>query len=823
MQPWRQTNGRLTRRPAAWLVGAGEVPPPPRGRVGWGFGIRRFNPPPATSLRGRGVLLGAILAGCLAGVAPTAWGQTEQPPDGMTVRRVEITGLQAVSEAYIRRVLKTREEQPFSRALLEEDVRELLRTRKFLSAFATTGVEEGQAVVTFTVQEKPALTSVELEGNKRFTDAELFELTPTAGAVLDLYEINRAKEDILNKYKQKGYYYATVELDELALQTESRAVYKITEGPRVKVRQVLFDGNRSLSARRLKTRVETKTYIWIFRTGALDEEQAERDALAVQKMYRDEGYLDARVGYRLDFDEIKRSDLNLVFVVEEGPRFKIQEITFQGNDVFNESRLRAALKLAPGKFVRDEALQLDMKTVQDLYGEIGYVAARVDTRYDYLEEPGLVFLRYAIEECPQSRVGRITIRGNKQNKDEVIRRELRYYPVEFYNTVEARKAEQRLRETGLFKGESIKITPLEDIDGARESLVTVEETETIQFIVGFGVSTDNGITGTFSIENRNFDLFDWPRTWGEFFRGRAFKGDGQRFAIVAEPGTEVNRFRISFTEPYLFDLPIRYDTSVYLFQRGRDGYYEQRLGWSNSFSRRFTGGLLDGWALEGSVRIEQVDVKDVDPLAARDIREAKGNHFLPTVRGAIVRDTTDSRIFPTEGYRLSFAWEQALGEYSFAKPTFSAAWYKTLRTDILDRKSVLAARADVGYIVGEAPVFERYYAGGFGSLRGFSYRGISPRHGLKHNATGGDFIFLTGGEYSVPLYGKVFRGVTFVDMGTVEEGFTLTSWRVAAGFGLRVQIDFFGPVPIVFDFGFPLITGDRDNTQIFNFAFGASF
>jgi len=129
----------------------------------------------------------------------------------------------------------------------------------------------------------------------------------------------------------------------------------------------------------------------------------------------------------------------------------------------------------------------------------------------------------------------------------------------------------------------------------------------------------------------------------------------------------------------------------------------------------------------------------------------------------------------------------------------------------------------VGYITGDAPVFERFYAGGFGSMRGFAFRGISPREGIKKNRVGGDYILLTGGEYSFPLYGKTFRGVTFVDMGTVEADFGISSWRVAAGFGLRVQVDFFGPVPIVFDFGFPLIKTDRDNTQVFNFAFGASF
>jgi outer membrane protein assembly factor BamA len=146
-----------------------------------------------------------------------------------------------------------------------------------------------------------------------------------------------------------------------------------------------------------------------------------------------------------------------------------------------------------------------------------------------------------------------------------------------------------------------------------------------------------------------------------------------------------------------------------------------------------------------------------------------------------------------------------------------------VRTDILDRKSVVGVRADAAYIVGDAPVFEKFYAGGFGSLRGFTFRGVSPRAGLYDTTVGGKFILLTGGEYSFPLYGKNFRGVTFMDMGTVEESFTISDWRVAVGFGMRIQVDFFGPVPIVLDFGFPLTKGEDDDTQVFNFAFGASF
>lgn len=760
----------------------------------------------------------------LAALAPPAQAQ-DRPPDGMTIARVEFEGLTTISEAFVRRLVATRAGQPYSDRQVQNDVRELLRSRKFLDALARAYVENNQAVVVFEVREKPEVRTIELIGNKVFTDDELFKLLSfSAGSVLDRFEINRGVEAILDKYKEAGHYYAEVTLDEAALRDEQRVVIHITEGPRVKVRKILFEGARSYPEPRLYFMVHSQTYFPILRKGAFDEQVAEQDAAGLQTFYQNEGYLDARVGYRLDFDSVDRTNLNLVFVIEEGPRYRVSEIQFRGNEAFDADRLRATIGIMPGDFYRDEQIQQDLKKIRDLYGEIGYVDIRAASSYEFLEKPGLVLLHYDVTEGTRSRIGRITIRGNVRTQDRVIRRELRFYPGEDFNTVKTRAAEQRILETSLF--DRATITPLDDVNGEREALVEVEPARQIDFLVGVGVSTDSGVLGSLNINNRNFDLFDWPRTWGEFFRGQAFRGAGQRLRLELEPGNRVSRFRIGFTEPYLLDKPVRLDTSVYLFQRQRDSYDEERLGFVTSLGRRFESGLLNGWAIEGAARFENVKIDNLRTLAANDIHDARGNTFLTSLKLSIVRDTTDSRLLPSRGYRASLSWEQvgALGgDASFGKPIGSFAWYKTVRTDVLDRKSILATRADVGFIAGEAPVFERFFAGGFGSIRGFDFQGVSPRQGLFNDRVGGDFILLLGSEYSMPLYAKNIRGVAFLDMGTVEKDFTITDWRASVGVGLRINVNFFGPVPIVLDWGFPISSNDQDDMRLFNFSFGASF
>lgn len=767
----------------------------------------------------------SVLAALLAayGSEPAA-AQDQAAPDGMIIKRIEVRGLDAISEGFILRMIKTREEQNLSNRQLRQDVRELLRSRKFVNVFAETRVEDGRAVVVIHVQEKPEIRTVEIEGNKRFTDVELFDFTPASGQVIDMYEINRGTEDILRKYQEAGYYYATVELDDALLRAEGRVLYRIIEGPRVKVREILYEGNRSFLPRRLKMKVSTRRYIWILRTGEFDEQRAERDAFELQRFYREQGYLDARVGYRLEFDEADRTDLTMVFVIEEGARYRIDRIEFEGNTAFDADRLRSELKLQPGGFVLKEALDLDVRRVTDLYGEIGYVDARIGTRIDFLEEPGVVVLRFSIVENKRSRFGRIHVRGNVKTKDAVVRRELRFYPGEDFNTVAVRRAERRLLETQLFS--EATITPLEDVNGLRDAVVDVVEADVISFLIGGAISTDAGVIGTITLENRSFDLFAWPRSWGDLFRGRAFRGAGQRIRIQLEPGSQVSRFRIDFDEPFLADRPLRLGTSVYLFQRQRNAYDEQRLGFAFSLGKRFETGLLEGWAIEGALRVEGVDIDNLSTFPAKDIRDAKGTHTLTTLKGTIVRDTTDSILIPSEGYRLTLGWEQYGafgGDFSFSHASASATWYRTLRTDIFDRKSVLAVRGDIGANFGDTPVFERFYAGGFGSIRGFDFRGVSPRAGVFDNAVGGDFILLTGAEYSYPLYAKTLRGVVFVDMGTVEEDFEITDWRASVGFGFRLTVGFFGPIPFVFDFGWPIAQAEDDSTRVFNFSVGASF
>jgi len=741
------------------------------------------------------------------------------------VAAVEFSGAQRTTEAFRQGLIRTQVGQGFDQAVVDADVTRLLESGKFLSVKAETQTRPDGVLVRFLVEERPVIAEIRFSGNVKFKEKKLLEAVPAkVGDPVDSFGVREGREAILTLYREKGYGEANVTIDEALLADQGVLLYQIEEGPRIRVRKILFEGNPSIPPKKLLGQIQTRTYIWIFRDGNYDADQVASDASAVQTYYRDQGFLDARAGHRVERSADGR-DLTIIFTIVEGIRYAIEAVRFEGNTVFTDDQILVDLSVRAGNPILAKEVERDVKAVEKRYGEQGYIYSEVRTDRVFSETPGLVVLTLKISEGEPFQVGRVVVRGNDRTLDKVVRREVHLFPGDLFNLTEAKDAERRLVETQIFG--KAGVTPQGDTPGVRDALVNVEEaTKAGDFIFGVGVSSDSGLIGSIVLDIKNFSLRDWPRNFSEFVKLRSFHGAGQRLRLEAQPGTEVTRFRIDFVEPYLMDKPVRLGTSAYYFERERDSYDERRIGANVSLGKRLRWKFLEGWYGEVAFRVETVKISDLELFAPRDVRDVEGDSFLTSVKGSLVRDRTDSRMVPTKGDRLSVSWEQAGamgGDYSFSKLNASYAWHKTLYTDVEERKSVLTLRASGGTIFGDAPVFERFYGGGIGSMRGFEFRGISPRAGLKDYRVGGDMMLLTGAEYSFPLYADAIRGVFFTDMGTVEEDYSITGWRASVGFGIRLQIEFFGPVPMEFDLALPIASQSEDDEQVFSFFIGTVF
>jgi len=765
-----------------------------------------------------------ILAVALSLLVATSVGAQQAP---QTITEIRIEGNQQVPDSVVMSYIKSRPGERYDRRLVEQDVQRLLDSGRFTSVQASLSTSDRGVTVTYHLVERPLVAAVIFEGNKALKDSDLAqELSFGTFSPLNRFDVEAGRKAIQAKYRSEGYYFAKVDYDEQALNQEQRVVYRIVEGPKVAVRSVTFRGNEYWGRFKLAMKVRTSAGFWLgglaLAPGKLDTEQLEQDVNRLRAEYAAEGFLDVNVDRLLEFSDDKRQ-VRVTFVIDEGPRYVVNDTKFEGNSVFTDQELLSRVSLTPGEYYTALAMQRDIKALRDTYGQIGFINASVDAKYVYKTSPGLLDMHYRIKEDGQYNVGEIIIRGNTETQDRVIRRKMQVYPGQLYNSVAVEESRHRLLETALFK--DVKITPIPRDSKTSDILVQVTEAQTSNLIIGAGISSRDGLIGNVEFKQRNFDLFGWPKSWSEFIRGKSFKGAGQTLRISAEPGTELMRFGIEWFEPYLFDRPYSLGLSSYLFTRQRETYDETRYGGVASFGHRFK----NRWYGELSSRIEGIKVDSLDTNAPPEVVADKGTHFITGIKGTLIKDRTDSRWLPSKGDRFHLSFEQVVGGYTFAKAVGDYRKYWTVYVDAMDRKHIIAARFTLGQIFGDAPVFERFYGGGIGSVRGFRYRGISPRSTVagSDQPVGGDTMIFAGCEYSFPIYGTPregqLRGVVFLDTGTVEDDFSITTYRTSIGAGLRWTVPFFGPIPIALDFGFPLSKDEKDDTEIFSFSLGLTF
>lgn len=351
-----------------------------------------------------------------------------------------------------------------------------------------------------------------------------------------------------------------------------------------------------------------------------------------------------------------------------------------------------------------------------------------------------------------------------------------------------------------------------------------QETQTGRLMLGVGVNSDAGLVGNIVLDERNFDWRRPPRSWEDIRNGTALRGAGQRFRIDASPGSEVNRYLASFQEPYLFDSPISLGLSGSYFDRRFRDWDEQRLGGRVSLGWQWVEHDLSA-AL--SYRGENVNVSDVRPGAPPDLTSLAGDNQLHGFRLTVVNDTRDSTFLPTQGHYFEVSGEQVIGTFDYPRLTadFRKYWLMRERPDHSGRH-VLSASTVVGYSGTQTPVYDRFFAGGFSTMRGFDFRGASPVFLTGSGDSfeiGGDFQWLNSVQYLFPITAdEMLHGVVFCDFGTVEEEVEIDDFRVAPGVGLRVTVPAMGPAPIALDFAWAVNHADFDDREVFSFSLGFS-
>ncbi len=748
----------------------------------------------------------------------------------LLVESIDVTGNISISDTEVLSRIRSRVGQMFDALTATEDARRIAEIKGVSFSYYSTETVDNKIRLTFVVGEKNLVRAVEFVGNRRYSDKKLRKKVKGAGVKIGDYltsvSAESAKEKLDEFYRKKGYAFASVSLDNAEL-SQGRVVYNIQEGPRVRIVSVKFSGNEFLKSKALKKAIKSRKRKFLVFRKYYNQASAQKDLTRLVDIYYQRGYLDVKTSLKRQFNE-KKNKVILTFQIEEGPAYKVGQVMVRGNTHFDEAELRGWLNLKQGQTYDQRKADSDLKELGKRYLEIGFVDVKVEQRRRF-SQPGEVTVEFEITQGLRFRIGQVNITGNADTKDKVIRRVLNEYdfkPGQWYNSDIARGngsgyLEKLIRRTTYTQ--SAVITTGEKTSDVSDAQVNVIEGQTGSIMLGAGVASDSGVLGQLVFEQKNFDISDKPKSFAEFFTGQAFKGAGQNLRIALEPGTEVSSFSVNFTEPYLNDRPISLNVGGSSWERQQESYDEQRTKGYVGFEKRYK----NRWRRSVGFRVENVDVGDLDLDAPQEILDVKGNNAIFGVRFGFSRDLTDDRFNPSAGRNYSASFEPVGGDDTFAVLRGTHTWFRTLRKDLADRKTVLAIKLHGGAILGDAPPFEKFYAGGSSSIRGFNYRGVSTR-GLQRNVAkperedpiGSDWILLANAEVLVPLVGESLSWLLFVDSGMIDSG----GYRASIGTGIQIMIpQWFGPVPMRFEIAVPFMKDGDDETQVFSFSVGRLF
>ena len=373
------------------------------------------------------------------------------------VRDVVLRGNQTVPTHQLLRNVRTRPGRYFDPDMLQQDVNDLWKMKEVHRVVGPFIEKTPQGIiVTIEVVERTLMQAVQFIGNRAITDRALRKETGLSdGQPLDVHEVKMVKHKIEEFYQDKGFPRTQVEILEGNENADNSVVFLIHEDQQQRIWKVEFEGNQIATDGRLKSFIESKPGKLKIIGGLVKRTEIEQDVLRLTSYYRGLGFFNARIGRQITESENGRW-LNLRFIIDEGPRYQIRNISFMGNQAFSDEQLLTMIELKPGEGAPEfnaSKMNQDLVSLRDLYGANGYIFSKVEVETRFLEEPGQLDLVYKIAEDKQYRVGdiKVFIEGSSgTTRREVVMNRLSLRPGDIIDLREIRNSERRLGSSQVF-------------------------------------------------------------------------------------------------------------------------------------------------------------------------------------------------------------------------------------------------------------------------------------------------------------------------------------------------------------------------------------
>ncbi|MGM0545891.1 MAG: outer membrane protein assembly factor BamA [Bacteroidota bacterium] len=794
----------------------------------------------------------------------------ENRPQQLEVQEVEVEGLTTARESFV--IGTTGLQEGTQITIPGQDLSRAIKSLYRTGLFSDVEIQEtdrsmGGISLKIVVQEQPRLEDFEINGTKRSHRNDLEEeITLMRGYAVTESSLSQAKSTIKRFYEDKGYWYTDIEVEQSEPDSVSNRVtvsFNVDPGKRLEVKDINFEGNEEFSERQLRKALDevSEDRWWkFFSKKTFEEDEFETAKENLREFYGEHGFLDFRImedsvytfpytQRRLVFMKTPAEGIKVDLKVDEGPQYKVRDITWEGNTVYSDEQLQQTLGFEKGDVFNQKRFNEKMEFSQEgddltsLYRDVGYLFFRIEPEIEVVGEDS-VDLNMSIYEDEVAHIEEVSFEGNTKTHDDVVRRTLRTVPGQKYSQQAIVRTIRELGQLGYFNPEGIQPNLSPDQENhtvdINYSLDESQSTDNFEFSGGFG---GQGI-GLILSARLNFNNFSIQRA----VKGEGWNpipsGDGQKLSLgVQVTGSGYQSYNVGFQEPWLGGKPLSlgvnasYDLISYRGMSSRN----ELLSGSVSLGRRLN------WPDDYFTHRSELSYQLYDVEGGASFL-AEGTSSIMSIKQVLERNSTDNAIAPTTGSKLSLSGELAPPLPGFSQFYKLKSKYQN-HTTIID-KLVLTNTVEYGYLgyltEDQRSDFQRFKLGGTQmqqrqsflddniDLRGFpggQNGSISP---IENGQPVGGRLYtkysmelrypaITEEQAQVHPYAFLDAGNAFAD----NQEFSPFDVKRAVGFGTRIYLPILGLVDLSYGYrldGIPIPNNPvRPGEWQFLFNIGAPF
>jgi outer membrane protein insertion porin family len=742
-----------------------------------------------------------------------------QAIDTFVVKDIRVEGIQRIEVGTVFSYLPIRVGDEIDNEKASAAIKALYAT----GFFSDVRLEQDGELLIVSIQERPAIGQININGTKEFKTDELKESLKQIGLaesrIYDKSLLDKAEKELKRQYLSRGKYSTEVTSTVTPLERNRVAIaLNVEEGEVARIRGINIIGNQAYKEGDLLDLFNLSTpgfSTWFSKNDQYSKQKLSGDLETLRSFYFNQGFLEFNIESTQVQISPDKQDIYLTVNIAEGPKYKVSEVKVAGNLTIPEDEVRKMISVKPGDFFSREELTASTKRIGDRLANDGYSFSNINAAPEVDKEKKAVTFTFQVDPGRRVYVRRINITGNVKTRDEVIRREMRQMEGGWLSAEKVTRSRERIDKLGYFSEVTVE-TPA--VSGANDQVdvnINVVERSTGSIQVGAGYSDIDKLVLQGSVSQSN--VF----------------GTGNQMSVQVNSGRTNRAYVLSYTNPYYtvdgvsrgFDLYHRINDTTQL--SNVDHYKIKTTG----AGIRYGIPVTETDTINFGLAYERSDISLVSdsPLRYLDYVNKFGEKNS-TFKGDIgwARDTRNSFFTPTKGNYQRIYGEFGLpgGDLNYYKLNYQHQWFIPMTSAF-----TLMLNGELGYGGGyrnnnELPFFKNFYGGGVSSVRGFATSSLGPKDN-DNRSLGGDRRVVLSSELFFPLPrvkdDKSVRMSVFIDGGNVYgkgEKFDIGEFRYSTGLALT----WFSPIgPLKLSYGIPIKRKPEDRIERFQFLLGTVF